>query len=316
MKLVITIPAFNEEPTIGGVIREIPRQISGIDVVEVLVLDDGSRDRTIEVAKAAGADVVISHPANKGLSATFQDAMNAALARGADIVVNTDADNHYDQSRIGELVRPILEGRADVVIGGRVVEQLEHMPWANKYGNLLGSRLVSRLAGLDTTVDASTGFRAYTREAVLRMHVFSQHTYTHETLIQAVDQGMTIVQVPIKARAVSRKSRLIKSVPKHIARSLVVIVRIFTLYKPLRVFGTIGTIFVTVGLIAVGRFLYFYWFTPTHGAGHIQSLVLASALLIVGFQIFLIGLLASAVGWNRKILEEILYRNRKRDAQK
>lgn len=311
MKLVVTIPALNEEATIADVIREIPRRIAGIETVEVIVLDDGSRDRTVEVARAAGADLVISHARNQGLAAAFRNVVEAALARGADIILNTDADNHYDQSRIGELVKPIVDGRADVVIGGRMVEELQHMPWANKYGNLLGSRIVSSLAGLPSTVDASTGFRAYSREAALRMHVLTRHTYTHETLIQAADQGLTILEVPIKARPVARQSRLISSVPKHIVRSLIVILRVFTLYKPLRAFGILGSVFMLAGLAVILRFVFLYFFSATHGAGHIQSLILASALLIVGFQVVLMGLLASAIGWNRKFLEEILYRLRK-----
>lgn len=311
MKLAITIPAFNEEQTIGDVIKEIPRGIPGIDVVEVIVVNDGSRDKTVDVAHTAGADIILSHAANKGLAETFRDAIDTALARGADIIVNTDADNHYDQSRIPDLVKPIVEGKADIVIGGRVVGKLEHMPWPNKYGNLLGSAIVSRLAQLPNTVDVSTGFRAYTREAALRMHVFSRHTYTHETIIQAADQGMIIVEVPIPARPVERQSRLIKSVPRHIVRSLIVILRIFTLYKPLRAFGILGMVFAGTGLAVVLRFLYLFFFTAGYGSGHIQSLILASALLIVGFQVILFGVLGSAIGWNRKILEEILYRMKK-----
>ncbi|MFA6512064.1 MAG: glycosyltransferase family 2 protein [Patescibacteria group bacterium] len=315
MRLVVTIPAYNEEATIAGVIREIPRTIPGITDVRVLVMNDGSKDRTSDVAREAGADEILMHAGNKGLAKTFQDGIECALAMGADIVVNTDADNHYDQSRIPELIAPILEGRADVVVGGREVDKLEDMKTVNRQGNKLGSWLVSRIIGRKDTLDVSTGFRAYNREAALHMHVFSRHTYTHETIIQALDQQLTVVEVPIKARPVARKSRLIKSLPSHIVRSLIVIFRIFTLYKPLRVMTIIGGIIFACGLAFIVRFFWFYFFAANGGEGHIQSLILASALIILGFQIFIIGLLASAIGWNRKLLEEILYRIKKEQTE-
>lgn len=311
MRLVVTIPAYNEEETIADVIREIPRSIPGVDDVRVLVINDGSVDRTGDVAREAGADEILLHPGNKGLAKTFQDGIEHALAMGADIIVNTDADNHYNQSRIPELIAPILERRADIVIGGREVEKLEGMKAANRHGNKLGSWFVSRIIGRKDTLDVSTGFRAYNREAALRMHVYSRHTYTHETIIQALDQQMTVVEVPIQARPVKRKSRLIQSLPTHIIRSLVVIFRVFTLYKPLRVMSILGGLIFAVGLAFVIRFLWFYFFTANGGVGHIQSLILASALILLGFQVFIIGLLASAIGWNRKLLEEILYRIKK-----
>lgn len=308
MRLVITIPAFNEEATLAEVIREIPRSIPGVDDVRVLVINDGSKDRTAKVARDAGADEVLSHAGNKGLAKTFQDGIERALEMGADIIVNTDADNHYDQSRIGELIQPILDHKAEVVIGGRVVNKLEGMKTMNRQGNKLGSWFVSRILGRKETLDVSSGFRAYSREAALHIHVYSRHTYTHETIIQAFDQQLTVAEVPITARKVARKSRLIKSIPSHIVRSLVVIFRVFTLYKPLRVMTIIGSIIFAIGTIFILRFLYFYFFSESGGEGHIQSLILASALIILGFQVFIIGLLASAIGWNRKLLEEILYR--------
>lgn len=311
MKLVVNIPAYNEEATIAEVIEEIPRSIEGVSEVIVQVVDDGSHDRTAEVARAAGADVIVSHAGNKGLAKTFQDGIEHALLLGADIVVNTDADNHYNQARIPDLIRPILENEADVVIGGRVVKELKYMPPVNRYLNQLGSKVVSRLLGRGDTLDVSTGFRAYSREAALKLHVFSRHTYTHETLIQSLDQQLTVVEVPIVARRVERKSKLIDSIPSHIVRSLVVIFRVFTLYKPLRVMTIIGGCVFGVGAAFVLRFLYFYFFTANAGQGHVQSLVLASALLILGFMVFIIGLLASAIGWNRKLLEELLYRAKK-----
>lgn len=316
MRLVVTIPAFNEEENIEEVIREIPREIHGVSDVKVLILDDGSTDRTVEKAKNAGADYVISHKKNKGLAATFQHAVSAALEQGADVLVNTDGDNHYNQSRIPDLIRPIIEQKADIVIGDREVRKLEYMPAANKYLNLFGSYCVSHLVGLKKTVDVSSGFRAYTREAAMRISILSKHTYTHETLIQAVDHNLIIASVPIKARKVTRKSRLITSVPRHLARSILVISRVFTVYKPLRVLSFMGLVVFLPGFLLVLRFLYFYFFTARGGEGHIQSLIIAAILILLGFQIFVLGLVASAIGWNRKTLEEILYRNKKNSLQK
>ncbi|HID16012.1 MAG TPA: glycosyltransferase family 2 protein, partial [Candidatus Atribacteria bacterium] len=287
MKLIVTIPAYNEEATIASVIKEIPRQIKGIDKVEVLVCNDGSEDRTVEVAKQAGADYIISQKQNKGLAETFKLAIEKALEKGADIIVNTDADNHYNQSRIPDLIKPILENKADIVIGGREVNKLNHMPFLNKYGNILGSKFVCRLANLPK-LDVSSGFRAYSREAALRMNILSPHTYTHESLIQAHDHRLIIKEDPIPARKVKRKSRLIKSIPKHILKSLAVIFRVFTLYKPMRVFLVIGGIVFLAGLYPFIRFLYFYF--QGQGSGHIQSLIAGMVLLLIGFNTFVLAL--------------------------
>lgn len=308
MKLIITIPAYNEEATIASVIKEIPRQILGIDKVEVLVLNDGSHDATARIAAEAGADYVISHHVNKGLARTFSDALKEAISKDADIIVNTDADNHYDQSRIPELIQPILTGNADIVVGSRMIEHLDGMRKINKYGNIIGSWFVRKLFGLGH-IDVSSGFRAYTRHAAMNINVLSRHTYTHETLIQAKDLGLMIVDIPIKARQVFRKSRLIKNIPSHITKSMFVILRSFTLYKPLRAFSFIGLIIFFPGLVLLIRFFYFY--VLNGGQGHIQSLIIAAICMLLGFQIFILGLIASAIGWNRKMIEEILYRLKK-----
>lgn len=312
MKLIVTIPAYNEEKTIAQVIREIPRQIFNIDKIEVLVVDDGSRDNTALEAKNAGADYVISNPKNKGLAFTFQRAVDEALVYDADIIVNTDADNHYDQSKIPELVQPILEKKADLVIGDRVIQNLK-MKKFNKYGNLLGSWFICKFINLPK-LDASSGFRAYTREAALKLNVFSGHTYTHETLIQAKDKNLTIASVPIPAREVKRKSKLIKSIPRHATKSLWVIFRIFTLYKPMRVFSALGGIIFLIGLIPIFRFLYFYF--TSDGQGHIQSLIIGAVFCLIGFNTIVLAFLASAIGWNRKLLEELLYRIKKDETEK
>jgi len=304
MKLIVTIPALNEEATIATVIKEIPRQLPGIDEVRVLVLDDGSRDRTVEVAKAAGADIVISHRVNQGLARTFQDAIDAALEAGADIIVNTDADNHYDQSRIGELVAPILAGQAEGTVANRMVLDLEEMPAKNKYLNAFGSWMMTRLTGLPK-LDVSSGYRAYSREAAMRLRVYSNHTYVHTTLMSLADQRLKVIDVPIKARPVARQSRLIKSIPKHMMSAGTAILRNIILFKPLRFFSLVGGIVTLVGTIFVIRFLVYYF--SGSGTGHIQSLILAGVLIIVGFQIGILGFIASAIGWNRRTLEDILY---------
>ena len=310
LKLIVTIPAFNEEENIADVIREIPREMPGVATVEVLLLDDGSTDETVTRAWSAGADYVISHNRQLGLARTFRDAIDAALGRGADVIVNTDADNHYDQSRIPELVAPIVAGRADIVVGSREVRQIK-MKASHKWGNLIGSTLVRRLVGLPKGVDVSSGFRAYDREAAMRMNVIAGYTYTHETLIAAMEQGMTIADVAIPARHVARPSRLMGGVFGHILRAVTVILRSYAVYQPIRMFSSIGAFFIVAGLFPMLRFLYYY---ATDGSGgHIQSLIAGSVLLIVGFQILVLSLLASALSWNRRMIEELLLRERRRD---
>lgn len=309
-KLVVTIPAFNEAETIADVIREVPRVIDRVGLVEVIVLDDGSTDATAELALAAGADRVISHSTNKGLAASFRDVIREGLRRGADIIVNTDADNHYDQSRIPDLIRPILEGKADVTVGSRDVRSLP-MRWTNKYGNLAGSFLVRTLARLPAGIDVSTGFRAYSREAALRLNVISDHTYTHETLIAAVENGLTVVDVPLQARPVTRPSRLIKGIASHIIRSLSVITLSYAIYRPLRVFMVLALILIAVGMVPMVRFLVLFLLSDS--GGHVQSLIAGAVVMLVGFQVLVLSLLASATSWNRRMLEELLFRERRRD---
>ena len=241
MKLIVTIPALNEAPTIADVIREIPRRIPGVDRVEVLVIDDGStrRDRA-RWRCDAGADYVVSNRVTRGLAHSFKTALQEAVARGADIIVNTDADNHYDQTRIPELVAPLLANEADIAIGSRLIDELP-MKAANKYGNKVANFIMQHALGIPG-VDVSTGFRAYTREAAMRLNVLSDHTYTHETLINALDQRLRIVNVPIAARHVERPSRLIKSIGSHVMRAGGVILRSFLLYRPMQVYGMLGAV--------------------------------------------------------------------------
>ncbi|HEX5479978.1 MAG TPA: glycosyltransferase family 2 protein [Dehalococcoidia bacterium] len=304
MKLIVTIPAYNEAETIADVIREIPRKMPGIDSVEVLVVDDGSRDETPDIARRAGADYVISNRLNRGLAATFKTALSEAVNRGADIIVNTDADNHYDQTRIPELVRPLLSRDADITIGSRLIDDLPMKP-ANKYGNKAANFIMQRLLKLPD-VDVSTGFRAYTRDAALRLNVLSDHTYTHETLLNALDQHLRIYNVPIAARHVARPSRLIKGIASHVFRAGGVILRSFLLYRPLQVYGTLGALLFALGTIPFARFGYFV--LDGSSGGHVQSLIIGAALWFLGGQMLITGMLAMAIAWNRRMTEEVLLR--------
>jgi glycosyltransferase involved in cell wall biosynthesis len=308
MKLIVTIPAFNEEANIAEVIREIPRAIHGFRRVEVLVLDDGSRDRTVEVALAAGADYVVSNGINRGLAFTFQRALNEALARGADVIVNTDADNHYDQTRIPDLARPILSGDADIVVGSRLFEGLR-MRRANKNGNRVANFLLQRFLRIPG-VDVSSGFRAYSRTAALSLNVSSGHTYTHETLFNALDRRLRVVSLPLPARHVARPSRLISSLPRHIWRAGLVILQSFLRYRPLQAYGALGVLAMLAGAVPFFRFLLYY--LDGQADGHIQSLIAGVVLLLLGAQLLVVGLLAQAINWNRQLLEDVLFRLKER----
>ncbi|OGY88229.1 MAG: hypothetical protein A2319_03500 [Candidatus Kerfeldbacteria bacterium RIFOXYB2_FULL_38_14] len=308
-KLIVTIPVYNEEENLARVIKEVPRRIPGIDRVEVLVFDDGSTDQSRDIAKVAGADYVFYHHHNKGLAITFKDALWTALKLQADFIVNTDGDNHYDQSRIPDLVKPLLTSGADITVGSRRVAELEYMPFWNKYLNRLGSFILTKWVGLPA-LDVSSGFRGYTKEAALRLGVYSLHTYVHTTLLSAQDSNLNIIEVPIKARPVSRKSRLIKNIPSHLWKAGLNIVRNIALFRPLRFFGfTAGVLFV-LGIVPIIRFVFY--FLANEGNGHIQSLILAGVLVILSFNSLMLGLLGSSLGWSRKVNEEVLYFLKKR----
>ncbi|HEY7025898.1 MAG TPA: glycosyltransferase family 2 protein [Candidatus Limnocylindrales bacterium] len=310
-KLIVTIPAYNEEKTLAQAIQEIPRTIRGVSTVEVLVCDDGSADRTSQVARDAGADYVIRLRRNFGLTIAFGTALQAAIEHGADIVVNIDADCQYVADEIPTLIQPILRGEADMVSGDRQVAKLDHMPQSKKYGNRIGSFMLRAVAA-SPVVDASSGFRAFSRECALRLNPFIGHTYTHQTLIQATHNGMVVKEVPVTFRASAREgnsSRLIGGVSTHIVKSFGTILRTMTAYRPLAVMGGLGAAFMLAGVF-VGLIPVLGWIAQGDTAGHVQSLIASVVLIVMGIQFGVFGLLADAVAANRRTTEEILYRMR------
>ena len=307
MKLIIQIPCYNEADTLPHTLTTLPCQMAGIDVIETLVIDDGSRDDTAGVARQAGANHVVRlHHA--GLAGAFAAGLDACLRLGADIIVNTDADNQYNAEDMARLVQPILKGEAEMVIGDRGVATLEAFSPLKRRLQTWGSQVVGQAANLKTP-DASSGFRALSREAALRTMVVSEYSYTLETLIQAGAHHTQVAFVPVRTNPQTRPSRLMRSMGDYLLNSGVTILRAFTMYRALRVFTTFSLFFLLCGGVLAGRFLYFY--LRNDGSGHIQSLILAAVLLIVGFQTFLIGLVADLISFNRKILEEMLYRIKK-----
>lgn len=312
IKVIIQIPCYNEREALPETVRALPREIPGADVVEYLVVDDGSSDGTAEVARALGVQHLVRHTRNRGLAKAFLSGLEAALAAGADVIINTDADNQYQAADIPLLAQPILEGRADIAIGDRQLAQHPYFSPFKRWLQQVGSWVVGRASGTPVR-DATSGFRALSREAALRLLVLGEYSYTLETLIQAGAERLAVVYVPIHVNPVTRPSRLMKSLPHFLAHSTVTILRAYTMYRPLRVFLWTGTVCFLLGLALGIRFLYFYF--SGGSAGHVQSLILMAVLLIVGFQIWLIGLLADLVAANRKIMEEALYRLRKVELQ-
>jgi glycosyltransferase involved in cell wall biosynthesis len=310
-KLIIQIPCFNEEKSLPVSLKELPRKLPGIDEIEWLIIDDGSTDRTVEVARNLGVDHVVRLIRHQGLARGFMAGIQACVEHGADIIVNTDADNQYFAGDIIKLVQPILEGKAEIVIGERPITEIKHFSPLKKLFQRWGSWMVRKVSQTDIP-DAPSGFRAISREAAMRMHVFSEYTYTIETIIQAGQHGMAIMSVPIRTNDFLRKSRLIHSIPAYLARSFNTILRIFMTYKPLSFFMIPGSISILAGTILGLRFLYFYFFTNT-SSGHIQSLILAAVLLILGVFLVTVGLIADLISVNRKLLENVEYRLQRLD---
>lgn len=301
MKLIIQIPCLNEATTLGAALATLPRKVAGFDSVEWLVVDDGSTDGTAELALELGVDHVIRHPVNRGLATAFMTGIDAALGHGADVIVNTDADNQYEAADIPLLVQPILEHRADMVIGARPIAQTEHFSWIKKKLQHLGSWAV-RIASKTDVIDAPSGFRAMTRDTAMRLNVFNAYTYTLETIIQAGLSNLAVVSVPVRTNPDLRPSRLVRSIPNYVKRSLVTILRVFVTYRPLALFFWVGAILSVIGFAVGVRFLVYFFNGDT---GHTQSLILSAVCLIFGGLSFMMGLIADLISVNRKLLERV-----------
>jgi glycosyltransferase involved in cell wall biosynthesis len=304
-KLIIQIPCYNEEKSLPVTLSTLPRQIAGVGKVEWLVIDDGSTDNTMQAARANGVDHIVRFKKNQGLASAFLAGLEACLDSGADIIVNTDADNQYNAEDIPRLVQPILDGEADIVVGARPISTIKHFSFFKKLLQRLGSWVVHIASSTDIP-DAPSGFRAFSREAAMRFNVFNSYTYTLETIIQAGQKKMHISWVPVRVNPDLRPSRLLKNIPSYIKKAAGTIVRIFVVYKPFRFFMTIGIGVFTCGFLGGIRFLYFY--IRGQGAGHVQSLILVSILLGIGFQTMMVAFLADLQGVNRRLMEDIQYR--------
>ena len=313
MKLIIQIPCNNEEKTLPVTLKDLPKSIPGIDSIEILIINDGSTDKTVDVAKEHGVDHIVSLPKRRGLAEVFRTGINNSLALGADIIVNTDGDNQYCGADVIKIVQPILDKKAEMVIGCRDIKAIGHFSPIKKYLQILGSKIVQRFSGTDIP-DTTSGFRAFSREAAFRINIFSSYTYTLESIIQAGRQQIPITYVSIRTNEKLRESRLIKSIPSYINKSIITILRMYLMYEPLKTFLSIGAIFIVPGIVLVIRFLWFY--CTAGRSGLIQSLIIAAVLIIMGFGAMLLGLLGDIISVNRRLSQEVLYRLKKRDLKK
>ncbi len=310
MKLIIQIPCFNEAETLEIALNDLPKHIDGVDEIEYLIINDGSRDNTVEVAKKWGVHYVVDFKRNKGLAKGFMAGLDACLRNGADIIVNTDADNQYCGEDIEKLIRPILEGRAGMVIGERPIDDTEHFSPLKKKLQHFGSWVV-RKASVTDIPDAPSGFRAYSREDAMHLNVINEYTYTLETIVQAGRNKMSVISVPIRTNGELRPSRLFNSMMGYVKKSMLTILRALLMYRPLMVFATIGSILSLIGVGVGVRFLVYYF--QGDGGGHIQSLIFATMMIILGVMTGIVGLQADIISANRKILEDIQYHVRKLD---
>jgi len=313
VKLVVQIPCYNEEETLPVTLMDIPRTFRGVDEVEILIIDDGSVDKTVDVAMQEGVNHIVRLRSHKGLAEGFSAGIDACLQLGADIIVNTDADNQYQGKDIQKLIDPIISGEADMVVGDRNIDEIRHFSFIKRRLQRLGSWLVRQVSGTRIP-DVTSGFRAFSRDAALRLNVISRFTYTLETIIQAGKKNMAVTHVPVRTNEKLRPSRLFSSIPSYIKRSLATIVNIYTLYEPLKIFLYIGGTIFGVGFIIALRFLYFYFIQNT--AGHVQSLILSAIFMMIGFQVIILGLVANLIGSNRRLLEDALYRIKKIELNK
>lgn len=309
MKLIIQIPCYNEADTLAITLKELPRKVEGFDVVEWLIIDDGSTDNTVEVAKANGVDHIVSFTKRQGLAMGFITGLDTCIKLKADIIVNTDADNQYNANDIPKLVKPILEKKSDITIGARSISEIKHFSFVKKILQKLGSWAVRKLSKSDIP-DAPSGFRAFSRDAAMKLNVFNEYTYTLETIIQAGQKNMAITSVPVRVNESLRPSRLVKNIFSYIKKSIITIIRISVIYKPFKFFMSIGITLFTIGFLIGARFLYFL-IIKGNSSGHLQSLILASIFLGIGFQTILIAFISDLNATNRKILEDLQYRLKK-----
>jgi len=308
MKVIVQVPCLNEEATLPLVLKSIPKKIKGVDSIEILIIDDGSTDKTVEVAKKFGVKHFVLHAQRKGLARSFHDGLLKALELGADIIVNTDGDNQYPQGRIGDLVQPIVKGEADIVIADRQVQHIKHFSPVKKFMQNVGTKVLNTAAGTNVP-DAPSGFRAYSRETALQLNIVTRFSYAMETIIQAGNKNMKIVSVAVITNPKTRESRLFKNSWEHISKSGSAIIRAFVMYKPVAFFVTTGTTLFILGLIPFGRFLYFATFESSRG--HIQSLIIGSVLLIASFMSFALGVIADLIRINRVLIEDGLEQSRR-----
>ena len=308
MKLIIQIPCLNEEHTLPKTLEDLPKKIDGIDSIEILIIDDGSTDKTVEVAKNLGVHHVLQFTNNKGLAKAFIAGINQSLKLGADIIVNTDADNQYFGGDIVKLIQPILKKDSDIVVGDRQVETIRHFSPVKIFLQKFGSWVVRQLSGTEVP-DATSGFRAYSRDAALQLNVVSDFTYTIETIISAGKKNLAIAHIPVKTNTKLRESRLFPSIRVYLQRSLVTMLKVYSMYRPLRLFTLAGGTTFLLGFAIGCRYLFFFFMGQTEG--HIQSLILSAILLIVGFQIIMMGIAAELISVNRQILEDIQVRIKK-----
>jgi len=310
MKLVVMIPAYNEEKSIGAVIEEIPRSIEGIDLVEILVINDGSIDMTVEKALLKGATKIISNKKNLGLAKSFKIGMNEAMAMGADIIVNIDADGQYDASEIRDLIEPIIKNKADMVLGNRQVKTLKHMPHSKKIGNIVATFITSKLAGYPI-YDAQTGYRAFSKDAAMKLNILSEYTYVQETIIQATHKDFTIYQIPIKFRKRDGDSKLISNIFSYAKKASVSLIKTYRDYNPLKAYGGLGVIFSMIGF-GFGFIVLNNYFNTGSFSGHIGRGLLSVMFLFIGLQMIIFGLIADILKNQRILQEEILYTLKKR----
>jgi len=312
-KLIVQIPCLNEAQTLPATLADLPTHIEGVDSIEVLIIDDASTDGTYQVAQECGVDHLIRFARHRGLARGFAAGLDACLRLGADVIVHTDADGQYPGEDIPRLVAPILSGEADIVIGDRGVDAVEHFSPGKRLLQRLGSRVVSALSKVEVG-DVTSGFRAYSREAALRLNILSDFTYTLDSLIQSSSKPITVMTIPTRSNAPTRPSRLFRGVWEYLWRQVPSILRLYMVYQPLKSLSLVSALFVLPGLLIGIRFLTF--FLAQQGAGHIQSLILATILLIVGVQIFILGLVADLMATNRRLLEDALYRVRRLELDK